>query len=61
MDHFVVVTIQNHKLYYYVTTRDNGAVVWTTDIRESKKFETKGGAELYAVNHGVRNFTVKWV
>lgn len=61
MDHFVVVTLQNNRLYYYVKTKNNGAVVWATDVRESKKFETKGGAEMYAVKHGVRNFGIKWI
>lgn len=61
MDHFVVVTLQNNKLYYYVKTKNSGAIVWATDVRESKKFETRGSAEIYAVNHGVRKFTVKWI
>lgn len=59
MDHFIVFTIKNNKTYYYVITKKNGTVVWDSDVKESKKFETKGGAEMYATNHGVRNFNVK--
>lgn len=61
MDHYIVYTLRNNKLYYYVVTRKNGAVIWSSDIRESKKFETRGGAEKYAIEHGVRNFNVKWI